>query len=109
MRVGFVQRGLRPSGVNLPVRDEWGQWLAEPDLSYEDARLAVEYNGRFHADLDRMRRDITREVDVAERGRWLTVTLGPVQVFQRMDQAAALVRELRRERLMIMTLASSRR
>ena len=98
MRVGLVSHDLRPSGVNTDVHDEQGQWLGQPDLSYDAARLAVEYNGSFHADLDRMRRDITRGVDLAERGRWHTLTLGPVQVFQRMDQAALLVRELCRER-----------
>lgn len=98
LRVGLVTRGLRPSGVNTPVHDEHGQWLGEPDLSYDDVRLALEYNGRCHADLDRMRKDITREVDFAERGRWYTLTLGPAEVFRRMDRVAMLVRDLREER-----------
>jgi len=98
LRVGLALRGLPEPGVNEPVVDADGQWLGEPDLSYESARLALEYNGAGHAETDRMRRDITREVDFASRGGWHMVTFGPVQVFRRMDQVAALVRELLRER-----------
>ncbi|MBE7187856.1 MAG: hypothetical protein INR67_06155 [Jatrophihabitans endophyticus] len=96
LRVGLVLRELPAPEVNVPIVDDAGQWLAEPDLSWKDVRLALEYNGRDHARLGRMRRDITREVDLGARGGWRTLTLGPVEVFRRMDQVASVVRELRR-------------
>ncbi len=99
LRAGFVLRGLVPSGVNQPVFDDLGQWLAEPDLSFDDARLAVEYNGADHATTDRMRRDMTRQVDLGDRGGWQTVAFGPAQVFGRLDQCAAYVARVRRERI----------
>ncbi len=80
--------------VNVPIYDAHGGWLAEPDLSYDDVRLAIEYNGAMHADVDRQRRDMTRGLDVLGSG-WRSLSVGPVQVFRRQDQLAALVRRLR--------------
>ncbi len=98
MRYAVVGAGLPVPDVNRAIYDAHGQWLFEPDLSYDDVRLALEYNGRDHAAPKRMRRDITREVDAGQRGRWRTETFGPIEVFRRPDQLAAYVRELRRER-----------
>lgn len=72
---------------------------AEPDLSYRDARLALEYNGADHADPGRMRRDITRELDLLQRGGWATLVFGPAEVFRRPDQIAATVGVARAARL----------
>lgn len=98
LRYALVSSGLPEPAVNEPIHDQYGQWLGEPDLSYDDVQLAIEYNGADHAKVRRMRRDITREVDIGFRGRWRTVTFGPVEVFGRPDQIASYVRELRRER-----------
>lgn len=98
LRYAIVAAGLPAPQVNVPIYSRDGEWLARPDLSYEDVRLALEYNGSDHADVARMRRDITRELDVAERGGWRTLTFGPVQVFRRPDQIGSLVRELRHRR-----------
>jgi hypothetical protein len=98
MRYAIVSSGLPAPAVNQPFYDHRGQWLFEPDLAYEDVKLALEYNGADHAATGRMRRDITREVDVGRRGRWMTVTFGPTEVFRHPDQLAAYVKELRRER-----------
>ncbi len=97
LRYALVSAGLPRPAVNQPIRDATGGWLAEPDLSYDDVRLALEYNGADHADKGRMRRDITRGVGISGAG-WRTEVFGPVQVFDRPDQAATLVRQLRYER-----------
>jgi hypothetical protein len=98
LRYILVSAGLPQPAVNEPIYNSLGEWLSEPDLSYDDVRLAIEYNGALHAKPDRMRRDITREVDVGSRGGWRTVTFGPAEVFRRPDQVASYVRELRAER-----------
>ena len=98
MRVAVVTAGLPKPDVNKAVYDDHGQWLFEPDLGYEDVKLALEYNGADHAETDRMRRDMTRAVDAGRRGGWLTVSFGPTEVFRHPDQLAAYVKELRRER-----------
>lgn len=97
LRHSLLDAGLPTPEVNVPIYDRNGQWLAEPDLSYDDVRLAIEYNGRDHADVMRMRRDITRGLDIEDRGGWRVVVFGPAEVFRRPDQVARWVRQLRRE------------
>jgi hypothetical protein len=91
LRVILTDAGLPRPAVNCPIYDEHGQWLAEPDLNYGEARLSIEYNGGDHADVRQMRKDITRALDVL-RARWLTLTFGPAQVFGRPDEVLSLVR-----------------
>lgn len=98
LRYAIVSAGLPVPAVNRPIYNAEGEWLGEPDLSYDDVRLALEYNGAEHADPSRMRRDITREIDVSRRGGWRVVTFGPAEVFGRPDQTASYVGELRRDR-----------
>jgi plasmid stabilization system protein ParE len=98
LRVALVLGGLPEPAVNQPIHSTLGEWLSEPDLSYDDVRLALEYDGAVHATTERMRKDITRELDVGLRGGWRTVTFGPAQVFGRPDQCVTYVRQLRRER-----------
>jgi hypothetical protein len=98
MRYAIVSRGLPKPEVNVPIHSRDGEWLFEPDLSYDDVRLALEYNGADHAGLTRMRRDITRELEVEMRDGWRTIVFGPREVFGRPDQIAVHVRALRRER-----------
>ena len=98
LRVAVVTAGLPTPAVNVPVFDSLGQWLAEPDLSYDDVKLALEYNGADHAAVRRQRRDITRTLDLLQRGDWFTLTFGPAEVFGRPDEVVAVVRLLRTER-----------
>lgn len=93
LRFRLVDAGLPKPEVNRAIHDEHGQWIAEPDLHYERARLALEYNGAVHAETERMRKDITRGLDVV-RAAWMTLTFGPAQVFRRWDDSVALVRTL---------------
>lgn len=98
MRYALHSGGLPTPDVNQPIYSDDGEWLAEPDLSYDDVRLALEYNGTDHASAARMRRDITRGIDVMVRGGWQSVAFGPAEVFGRPDQVAVVVRQLRYER-----------
>jgi hypothetical protein len=98
LRYALVGSGLPTPEVNMAIFTNTGEWLAEPDLHYGEARLALEYNGADHATPGRMRRDLTRDADIQHRGGWRIVTFGPVEVFSRPEQTAAFVRELLRER-----------
>jgi len=89
--------GLQCFEVNEPVLDEVGEWLAEPDLSCAEAKIALEYQGSDHADLLRMRRDITRATDLRQRG-WLVLSYGPAQVFGRPWQIGPELRQLVEQR-----------
>jgi hypothetical protein len=97
LRCILVTGGLPRPKVNTAIYDDHGGWLAEPDLHYARARLAIEYNGAGHADPRRMRKDITRELDVEHLG-WRVVVFGPAQVFGGRDVAAAHVRAVLDER-----------
>jgi hypothetical protein len=91
LRFRLQDGGLPKPEVNRAVHDGHGQWVAEPDLHYRRARLALEYSGAGHAAPERMRKDITRGLDVV-RADWLTLTFGPDQVFRRWDETVSLVR-----------------
>jgi hypothetical protein len=93
LRLALVLGGLPCPEVNSAIYTEHGEWLAEPDLHYKRARLMLEYNGRDHADVDRMRADITRELD-ADSNEWHVAVFGPAQVFGRPYRIAGYVRHL---------------
>jgi hypothetical protein len=80
LRCALVCGGLPWPEVNVAITNRNGEWLAEPDLHYRFAKLVLEYNGADHAELGRMRRDITREIDIEEDG-WKVVVFGPAEVF----------------------------
>lgn len=84
-------------GVNEPVHRVTGGWLAEPDLSVTEAKLAIEYQGEVHADVERMRRDMTRFADLRSEG-WLVLPYGPAEVFGRPWQIECEIRAAIRER-----------
>lgn len=75
LRVALHAAGLPVPAVNVAVSDEHGQWLAEPDLSYPEARLALEYQGAHHAEPGRLRRDLTRTLELQRHG-WLVLAYG---------------------------------
>lgn len=68
-RLGFT--GLVPGVV---VRDEHGQWLAEPDLGDEEAQVAVQYEGAAHARWERHLKDIQRDEVTREAGWHVVLT-----------------------------------
>lgn len=88
IRAALMLAGLPMPEVNQPIYDEHGQWLAEPDLHYKAARLAIEYNGSDHATLDRMRKDATRTLDLL-RADWLVRIYTAVDAFRRLDDVVA--------------------
>jgi hypothetical protein len=97
LRCAVVLGGLPCPEVNRPIHTYAGEWLAEPDLIYRNARLVLEYNGRDHAEVNRMRKDITREIDVDING-WKVVVFGPSQVFGHPYRIAPYVRGILDER-----------
>lgn len=110
LRCIIVRAGLPKPEVNKPISDQYGEWLAEPDLHYKRARLALEYNGAVHAEVDNMRADITREIDI-DQNDWKVVVFGPRQVFGRPWQIPPYVRGMlaRRDPEWAARAASSRR
>jgi len=57
----IVRAGLPCPRVNEPVRDAWGRFVALPDLSHPELKVAIEYDGGIHrTDARTWRRDIAR-------------------------------------------------
>ena len=68
IRAGIVLGGLPEPRVNEAVQDRHGGWLAEPDLHYDEARLAIEFNGAVHADVKRQPQGLHPHPRPATRG-----------------------------------------
>ncbi len=96
LRYALLAAGLPVPEVNTALCVN-GEWIGIPDLSYDEARLALEYQGADHAGSHRMRRDITRGLDFQDVG-WRVMMFGPNEVFRRPDFVASLVRAALQER-----------
>ncbi|MDT4938190.1 MAG: hypothetical protein QOG80_1861 [Pseudonocardiales bacterium] len=97
LRVAATAPDLPTFEVNEPIRRRDGGWLAEPDLSIEAAKLALEYQGAGHAEVARLRRDLTRFADLRREG-WLVLAYGPAEVFGRPWEITMDVRMALRDR-----------
>lgn len=97
LRVAASAPDLPRFEVNEPVHRSDGGWLAEPGLSLAEAKIALEYQGADHAEVGRMRKDITRSTDM-RRDRWVVIEYGPAEVFGRPQLIAPELRLLVRER-----------
>jgi hypothetical protein len=76
VRLLIVLAGLPEPVVNLTLRDESGTWTYRLDLSYPDLRIAIEYDGRQHADSTRQwTRDVARREELDTLGWRLLVVL----------------------------------
>jgi hypothetical protein len=96
IRTALVLADLPKPDVNVAIYDEHGQWLAEPDLSYDEAKLAIEFNGADHAEARRMRKDSIRTLDM-QRASWRTLVYTTPHAFGRLDEVVTDVyTELRR-------------
>ncbi|PTT18539.1 hypothetical protein DBR36_09210 [Microbacterium sp. HMWF026] len=73
LRLILIRAGLPEPELNRDLRDgETGRFIARLDLSYPRYRVAVEYDGRQHADLRQFRRDADRWPAIAAQG-WVLV------------------------------------
>lgn len=74
LRLILVRHGLPEPGVNIPVLDENGNWIQDPDLSYDREKVAIQYDGGHHADPLQRRSDIYRDESARDAG-WRVVVL----------------------------------
>ena len=90
LRLLLILAGLRPPRTQGSLRDEYGLFLARPDLYYPDARLAIEYDGASHR--ESLAADNRRQNRLIDAGyRLLRFTAGDV-----LDAPAAVVSMVRR-------------
>ncbi|WP_058624214.1 endonuclease domain-containing protein [Microbacterium testaceum] len=68
VRLILVRAGLPEPDLNWTLRDPSGAFVARLDMAYPDHRVAVEYDGRQHADAQQFRKDADRWRAIAARG-----------------------------------------
>ncbi|TBN57284.1 hypothetical protein EYE40_07660 [Glaciihabitans arcticus] len=59
-RLLFDRAGLPEALINTPVYDDRGAFLAMPDESWPEFRVAYEYEGDYHREVGQFRRDLGR-------------------------------------------------
>ena len=73
LRLALERAGLPAPGLNVPTELSSGV-VREPDLSYAEYRVGVEYEGDGHSEAAQIVRDIAREEDFARAG-WRLVRI----------------------------------
>jgi hypothetical protein len=98
LRLLLVLAGLPEPVVNHIEYDDLGHWRRRFDLAYPSHRLAVEYDGRQHADSPRQwERDVERREELDTDGWRLVVVLAkgiyrePARTLERVQDAMAAV------------------
>ncbi|XAS66760.1 hypothetical protein V3C33_14930 [Micrococcaceae bacterium Sec5.7] len=74
LRLLLLKHGIPEPSINEPMFDETGGWIQDPDMSYEELKIAVQYDGGHHATAAQRRSDIFRDENARDLG-WLVVVL----------------------------------
>lgn len=69
VRHALITNGLPPPTVQVPIHDRWGVEVASADLGRARWKVAVEYEGRQHAERNQFGRDMDRYSLMAADGR----------------------------------------
>lgn len=89
LRHVLLAAGLPEPTINVNVHDSHGGWIARPDLSYPERRIAIEYDGRHHFDDRRQwENDIARRHNLEDEG-WVVRTATARDVFVQADRFGA--------------------
>lgn len=92
MRYWLAVSTLPTPVPQVPVLDRWARPVAHADLGYEEWKVALEYEGRQHADAEQFGRDVDRYSLMAADG-WLALRFagrhlqGPAVVLDRTRRA----------------------
>lgn len=90
LRLALKDNGLPEPLLNTPTELSAGV-VRQPDLSYPEQKVAVEYDGEGHSEAAQIVRDIAREEDFSRAG-WLLVRISKRHM---QLQAKAAVRKVR--------------
>lgn len=101
LRMLLVLAGLPEPEVNRSIRDDRGNVVLRFDLSYGEARVAVEFEGRQHVELVRQwEKDIVRD-DTAALQDWRIVKITSHGIFVDPGQTVSRVWQALRSRGML--------
>lgn len=86
LRMLFVLAGLPEPVVNLSIRDEGGMEIRRYDLSWPEARVVVEYDGRHHVErIEQWESDIHRR-EAIDDDDWRTLIVVASGVYKRPEE-----------------------
>ena len=74
--------GLPPALINIECFDSRGKFLAMPDLSWPEYKVALEYEGKHHSDVAQFRADIGR-IERLVDDEWLVIKASAIDLFDR--------------------------
>jgi hypothetical protein len=98
LRLLIVLSGLPEPETGLDIFDRHGAWIARPDLSYPKLRIAIEYDGRHHAEDDRQwNRDIGRR-EHYDRAGWRVIVVTAKHLYRQPGPTLARILEALHER-----------
>jgi hypothetical protein len=92
VRYWLLTSALPEPELQVPIHDRWGREIAHADLGYSRWKVALEYEGRHHAEHGQFGRDIDRYSLMAADG-WLVLRFagrhigGPHHVVERTRRA----------------------
>ncbi|GAA0582675.1 hypothetical protein [Actinomadura livida] len=93
LRMLIVDAGLPRPIANQDVFNDWGVWLARPDLSYPAVKIAIEYEGLHHQqDPRQYSRDIERDGGLIDEG-WVVIRVNKDGLFRTPRQVVNRVRK----------------
>jgi hypothetical protein len=59
LRLLLIRAGLPEPAINRPLFDEAGGWVQDPDMSYQEFKIAIQYDGGHHATPAQRRSDLS--------------------------------------------------
>jgi hypothetical protein len=90
LRLALERAGLPEPQLNVP-RELSGGVVRQPDLAYPEQKVAVEYDGEGHSEVEQVVRDIAREEDFGRAG-WSLVRISKRHMVNDAWEAVAKVR-----------------
>ncbi|MFB4318414.1 hypothetical protein [Actinomadura sp. 21ATH] len=91
-RILLTDAGLPRPVVNQDVVNAWGIWLARPDLSYPELKIAIQYEGGHHqSDPAQYAYDIERDGRLIDEG-WTVIRLDKNTLYNHPEIFVARIR-----------------
>jgi hypothetical protein len=95
IRYRFLKAGLPPVTVNKEIYDEWGSFIAMPDLAFSRYRMVIDYEGDHHRrDRFQWQKDIAR-VPRLEGAGWHSTRVSALELRDSRELISRLKRLLR--------------
>jgi hypothetical protein len=91
LRLAIVRGGLPEPELNVPIFDEDGLRHHEPDLSFREYRIGIEYEGEHHGEEGQIVRDIARSERYEALG-WTEIRISSRHMLNDAKPAVAKIR-----------------